>query len=59
MAGPVEIEILEVRNGFRRATRGDLTEMNETPQALRDFDIHQVRRMELLAVSLRCNASGP
>ena len=47
----VEIEVREISDRFCRASRNDFTGPDEPPQALSHFYVHQVGRMELLAIS--------
>ena len=50
MGVTVKVEIHEIRDGFCRAHGRDLTRPDEPPKPLSHFDVHQVRRMELIVV---------
>ena len=47
----VEIEVGEIGNRFVGTAGGDLTGPHETPEALNDLHVHEVRRMELVFVA--------
>ena len=47
----MEIEVSEIGHGFDRAVRCHLTCTDEAPEALRHFNVHQMRRMELVLIS--------
>ena len=51
MGMTVEIEIGEIHDRLVGASGGDLTHPHESSEALNDFNIHQVRRMELVLVA--------
>jgi hypothetical protein len=47
----MEIEVHEIRDRFMRSDRRDFTGPHETPEALSQLDVHEVRRVELLLVA--------
>lgn len=47
----MEIEIGEIGDGFVSTPCGDLTHPHESSEALNDFNIHQVRRVEFVSVA--------
>lgn len=51
MSVTVEIEGREIRDGFGRSGRGDLTGPDESPEGLSHFNVYEVRRVEFLIVS--------
>lgn len=48
MGVAVDIEIAEVRNHFGGAAGRDFTRSHEASEALKHFDIHEVRRMKFV-----------
>jgi hypothetical protein len=51
MGVAVKLQVREIRDGLLRANGGDLTGPNESSEAPSHFDVHQVRRMELIPVA--------
>jgi hypothetical protein len=51
MGMAVEIKVGEIDDRFVGPPGGDLTHSHESSEALNDFDIDQVRRMELVPVA--------
>jgi YD repeat-containing protein len=47
----VEIEVSEIGNRFVRTAGRDLTGSHETSEALSDFDVHQVRRVQFVVLA--------
>jgi hypothetical protein len=47
----VEIEVSEIGNRFVRTAGRDLTGSHETSEALSDFDVHEVRRVQFIVVA--------
>ena len=47
----MEVEVGEIRDRFVRAGRRDFTSPHETPEALNQLDVHEVRRVELVLVA--------
>ena len=44
----MEIEVSEISNHFVGTARRDLTRPHKTSEALSDFDIHEVRRVQFV-----------
>jgi hypothetical protein len=47
----MEIEVNEIRDRFVRSDRRNFTDPHETPEALNQLDVHEVRRVEFVLVA--------
>ena len=51
MSVAVEIELVEIRNGFRRAAGRHFARPDEAPEALNHLDVEEMWHMELVVAA--------